>query len=174
MIFVVLKQLEIYNLITSIRQIVKNTAFLKPRQPFFVKPPDPIKEQKDGMIKVKSTRRNSNIYRSETNDGHPLSKTHRKAHKPHSQPTRYIPHSPNTKSHNYTTLNIPRNTQIPNLLQHLLHPTIKVSLCILLSRIRIQILLHLRHPRVRLRAKPQLDFDQRFKGGVEIGYSELN
>jgi len=53
-----------------------------------------------------------------------------------------------------TPLHRPRNTQIPNLLQHLLDPRIQLTLRILVPRIRIQILLHLRHATIRLGAEP--------------------
>lgn len=67
-----------------------------------------------------------------------------------------------------------RNTQIPNLLQHLLNPNIQLSRSILLPRIRIQILLHLCHPRIRLRAEPQLNLHQRFKRRVQIRNTQRN
>lgn len=49
-----------------------------------------------------------------------------------------------------------------------------MPLRILLSRIRIQELLHLRHPGVRLRAESQLDLHQRFKAWIEVGHTEID
>lgn len=49
-----------------------------------------------------------------------------------------------------------------------------MPLGILLPRIRIQKLLHLRHARVRLGAKPQLDLHQRLEAGVEVGHAQVN
>ena len=67
-----------------------------------------------------------------------------------------------------------RNTQTPDLLQHLLNPRVEAPACILLPRILIQILLHLRHARVRLGAEPQLNLDQGLEAGVEVRHAEVD
>ena len=49
-----------------------------------------------------------------------------------------------------------------------------MALGILLSRISIQKLLHLRHTAVRLGAEPQLDLDQGLEARVQIGYAQVD
>ena len=71
-------------------------------------------------------------------------------------------------------LDCPCNAQIPNLLQHFFHPRVQLALCILVSCIRIEILLDLRHSRVRLGTEPQLDLDQGLEAGVEVGHSQVD
>jgi hypothetical protein len=68
-------------------------------------------------------------------------------------------------------LNSPRNTQLANLAQHILHPRVEIATSILIARRSIEVLLHLRHAAVSFRAEAQLDFDERFESGVEIGDS---
>lgn len=87
----------------------------------------------------------------------------------HSVESPELLHSSHTPSyHPYLTpLNHPlRNTQPPNLPQHLLNPRIQRPTRILIPHTRLQILLHLRHPRIRLRTKPQLNLHQRFERGI--------
>lgn len=71
-------------------------------------------------------------------------------------------------------LDSPGNTQIPNLLQHLLNPIIQVTPRILIPRLRIKVLLHLRHTRVRLRTEPELDLDQRLEAGIEVRNAQVD
>ena len=71
-------------------------------------------------------------------------------------------------------LNRPRDTQIPNLPQHLLDPTIQMSLRIHLPRVCIEILLHLRHARICLGAKPQLDLNEGLETGVQIRHAQID
>lgn len=78
-----------------------------------------------------------------------------------------------TKTNN-AKLNSPSYAQIPNLLQHLLNPIIEVSPRVLISRLRIEVLLHLSHARVGLGAEPQLDLDEGLKAGVEVGHAEVD
>jgi hypothetical protein len=68
-------------------------------------------------------------------------------------------------------LNSPRNTQLANLAQHVLHPCVEIATSILIARRSIEVLLHLRHAAVSFRAEAQLDFDERFECGVEVGDS---
>lgn len=68
----------------------------------------------------------------------------------------------------------PRNTQVPNLAQHLLDAAVQNSLRILLPGIGIQILLHLGHARVRLGAEAQLDLDEGLEAGVQVGHAEID
>lgn len=49
-----------------------------------------------------------------------------------------------------------------------------MALRILLPRIRIQILLHLRHPAIRLGAKPQLDLHERLEARVQVGNAQVD
>jgi len=49
-----------------------------------------------------------------------------------------------------------------------------MPLRILLPSIRIQELLHLRHPRIRLRAKPQLYLHQRLETRIQIRHPEVD
>lgn len=49
-----------------------------------------------------------------------------------------------------------------------------MPLRILLSRIRIEELLHLRHPAVRLGTEPQLDLHQRLKAGIQVWYAKVD
>jgi len=70
--------------------------------------------------------------------------------------------------------NRPRNTQLPNLPQHPLHPRIQLPLRVHLSRIRIQKLLHLRHPTVRLGTEAQLDLHQRLEARIQIRNPQVN
>lgn len=58
------------------------------------------------------------------------------------------------------------DAQLPNLLQHLFDAGIQLALCVLIPRVRIQVLLHLRHARVCLGAEAQLDLDERLKRRV--------
>lgn len=71
-------------------------------------------------------------------------------------------------------LHRPRDTQIPNFLQHLLDPVIQRALSILLPNVLIQILLHLRHAAIRLRAEPQLNLDQRLEARIQIRHSQID
>lgn len=68
-------------------------------------------------------------------------------------------------------LNSPRNAQLANLAQHILHPRVQIATGVLISGRSVQVLLHLRHAAVGFRAEAQLDLDERFEGGVEVGYS---
>lgn len=70
--------------------------------------------------------------------------------------------------------NSPRNTQIPNLLQYLLNPVIQITPRILISRLRIQILLYLRHTRVSLCTKAQLDFNESFETRIKVGHTQID
>ena len=67
-----------------------------------------------------------------------------------------------------------RDTQLSDLSQHLLDPTVQVALRILLSRVRVQELLHLRHSRVRFGAEPQLDLDQRLERRIQIRHAKVD
>lgn len=49
-----------------------------------------------------------------------------------------------------------------------------MALGVLFARIGIQELLHLRHATVRLGAEPELDLDQGFEAGVEVGDTEID
>ena len=49
-----------------------------------------------------------------------------------------------------------------------------MSLRILLPRVRVQKLLHLRHPRVGLRAEPELNLHQRLEARVQIRDAQVN
>jgi hypothetical protein len=71
-------------------------------------------------------------------------------------------------------LNSPRNTQLANLAQHILHPRVEITTSILVARRSIEVLLHLRHAAVSFRAETQLDFDERFECGVEVGDSDYH
>jgi hypothetical protein len=71
-------------------------------------------------------------------------------------------------------LNSPRNTQLANLAQHILHPRVEIATSILVARRSIEVLLHLRHAAVSFRAETQLDFDERFECGVEVGDSDYH
>ena len=67
-----------------------------------------------------------------------------------------------------------RNTQLPDLPQHLLHPGVQVPLRVLLPRIGIQKLLHLRHPAIRLGTEPQLDLHQSLEARIQIRYAQVD
>lgn len=73
-----------------------------------------------------------------------------------------------------TTLNSPRYTQIPNLLQNLLNPIIQITPRILIPRLRIKILLHLGHPRIRLRTKAQLNLNQSLETGIQVRHAQVD
>ena len=49
-----------------------------------------------------------------------------------------------------------------------------MPLCVLVPRVGIEVLLHLRHPAVRLGAETQLDLDKSFEGGVEIRHAQVD
>lgn len=49
-----------------------------------------------------------------------------------------------------------------------------MALRIHFPRIRIQVLLHLRHPTVRFGTEPQLDLHQRLEARVEVGHPEVD
>lgn len=66
------------------------------------------------------------------------------------------------------------DAQLTNLLQHLLNSAVKVALCILLASIRIEILLYLGHARVGFGTESQLDLDQGFETGIEVGNAEVD
>lgn len=72
------------------------------------------------------------------------------------------------------TLDCPRNTQIANLLQHLLNTIIQITTRILISRLSIKILLNLRHTRIRLCAKAQLNLDQGLETGIQIWHAQID
>jgi hypothetical protein len=63
-------------------------------------------------------------------------------------------------------LDSPRNTQLANLAQHILHPRVEIATGVLVASRGIEVLLHLRHAAVGFRAEAQLDLDERFECGV--------
>lgn len=68
----------------------------------------------------------------------------------------------------------PRNAQLPYLPQHLLDLAVEMPLRILLPRVGIEELLHLRHPRIRLGAEAQLDLHQGLEAGVEVRHAQID
>lgn len=68
----------------------------------------------------------------------------------------------------------PRNAQFPDLPQHLLDFAVQMALRILLPRVGVQELLHLRHPAVGLGAEAQLDLHQGLEAGVQVGHAQVN
>ena len=50
-------------------------------------------------------------------------------------------------------LHRPRNAQLPNLAQNVLHPRVEIATGILIARRSIEVLLHLRHAAVGFRAE---------------------
>lgn len=77
-------------------------------------------------------------------------------------------------SHNGIGSHGPRNAQLPDLPQNLLNFAVQMPLRILLPRVRVQELLHLRHPTVRLGAEAQLDLHQGLKAGVQVGHAQVD
>jgi hypothetical protein len=66
------------------------------------------------------------------------------------------------------------NTQIANLLQHLLDAIIQIALGVLVARLGIKILLDLRHARVCLCAEAQLNFDKGLEAGIEVRHAQVD
>ncbi len=68
----------------------------------------------------------------------------------------------------------PRNAQLPYLPQHLLNLTVQMPLRVLLPRVGVQKLLHLRHPRIRLGAEPQLDLHEGLEAGIQVRHAQVD
>lgn len=66
------------------------------------------------------------------------------------------------------------NAQIANLLKDLLYAGVQLAIGVLVSCIRIEVLLHLRHPGVCFGAEAQLNLDQRFEAGVEVRHPQVD
>jgi hypothetical protein len=70
--------------------------------------------------------------------------------------------------------NRPADTQLPNLLQHLLDPRIQLTLGVLFSCVGIEVLLDLRHATVRLGAEAELDLDEGLERRVKVGHAQVD
>lgn len=80
----------------------------------------------------------------------------------------------NVRGKNSVGLDCASDRQFSDLRKNLLHPVIQIAASILISGIRVEVLLNLSHSAVRFGAKPELDFDEGFKTGVQIRNAKID